>query len=117
MSFAGEVLKYLIWGCPNLKKIACIFFNFRIVNCVCFIKQLFEVNPCQELEVFCFERCLLSEATFYFLISNLPKIKYIGNLEEWGMDKEAILRVREFIRIKNIDVDVESLHHSSYIAV
>ena len=110
-------MKYLIWGCPHLKKVACIFFNYRIVNCMCFVKQLFEVNPCKELEVFCFERCLLSEATFYFLISHLPKIKYIGNLEEWGMEKDAIWRIKEFIRFKNIDVEVDTLQHSSYIGV
>ena len=76
-----------------------------------------DINPLQDLEVFCFERCFLNESTFFYLINKLPKIKYIGNLEEWTMDKRARARVNTFVKDNNIDVDVTSLKHSSYNAM
>ena len=107
-------MKYLVTGCPSLKKLCCIFFNYRIIKCNCFIKDLMDINPLQDLEVFCFERCFLNESTFFYLINKLPKIKYIGNMEEWTMDKRARARVNTFVKDNNIDVDVTSLKHSSY---
>ena len=47
-------------------------------------------------------------------MNKLPKIKYIGNMEEWTMDKRARARVNTFVKENNIDVDVTSLQHSSY---
>ena len=108
-SFVGEILKYLIFGCPRLKTLSCIFANYTSVTCInSVIKDMFDINPCQELEIFCFERCLLHESTFYYLLSKLPNIKCIGNLEECFMDREAISRIRDFVKNNNIDVDIDS---------
>ena len=77
------------------------------------IKDLFNANPCNNLEVFCFERCFLKEETFFYLLEKLPKIKYIGNMDDWEMmDPDAIPRIKEFIRKNNIDVDIDSHVHS-----
>ena len=40
----------------------------------------------------------------------LPKIKYIGNMSEWTIDRRARLGIRAFIKGNNVDVDVDSLH-------
>ena len=78
------------------------------------IKDLFNANPCDNLEVFCFERCFLLEETFFYLLRKLPSIKYIGNMEEWEMmDPFALPRIKDFIKKNNIDVDIESHIHSN----
>ena len=82
------------------------------MNCV--IKDMFKINPCKDLEAFCFERCFLKEATFYYLLSILPNIKYIGNMEEWFMEKGAISRIKEFLRVNNIDVDIDAHKQSPF---
>ena len=78
------------------------------------LKDMLDINPCKELEIFFFERCFLHEATFFYLLSKLPNIRHIGNLEEWFMDMGAIARIREFLRVNNIDVDIDSHRLRSY---
>ena len=61
------------------------------------------------MEAFCFEKCFLTEQTFFHLLNILPKIKYIGNMSEWTIDRRARLGIRAFIKGNNIDVDVDSI--------
>ena len=111
----GEILKYLIFGCPRIRKLSCIFFNYTsVISINSVIKEMLNINPCRDLEFFCFERCFMHEATFFYLMSKLPNIKYIGNMQEWFMDIGAISRITEFIRDNNINVDIDSHKQSPF---
>ena len=71
------------------------------------IKNLLEVNPFTDLEVFSFERFFLSETLFFYLLTKLPKIKYIGKLEDWFLEKEAILRIKDFVKCNNVNLCID----------
>ena len=71
------------------------------------IKNLLSVNPFNNLEVFSFERFFLSETLFFYLLTKLPKIKYIGKVDEWLLEKEAISRIRDFLKSNNVDVSID----------
>ena len=71
------------------------------------IKNLLEVNPLTNLEVFCFEKFFLSETLFFCLLNILPKIKYIGKIEEWFLEDESVSRIKNFIKSNNININIE----------
>ena len=75
-----------------------------------YIENLLNINPMKELVAFYFEKSVLTEATFFLVANNLPKIKYVGILSEWGgIDRRGILAIRAFIRGNNLNVDIESI--------
>ena len=76
-----------------------------------FISKMFSEHPCKHLEIFCFERSFLSEQTFFYLLSNMPNIKYIGNMGEWTIDRRAKLGLKAFIKGNNINVDIDSFNY------
>jgi len=109
--YSGSVLRFLISGCPRLRMLCYTPYSYQDGNINdAFIEQLFFQHPCPELEAFCFEKCFLSEQTFFHLLNILPAIKYIGNMSEWTIDRRARLGIRAFIKGNNIDVDVDSIH-------
>ena len=109
--YSGCVLQYLMRGCSRLKMLCYTPYSYQDGNINdAFIEQLFSRQPCTELEAFCFEKCFLTEQTFFHLLNILPKIKYIGNMSEWTIDRRARLGIRAFIKGNNVDVDVDSIH-------
>ena len=106
---SGDVLSFLVSGCPNLQILCFTPFTYQGEINDNFITNLFVKHPCPELEVFCFEKCFLSEQTFFYLLEEMSKIRFIGNMGEWTMDRRARLAIRAFIRGNNINIDIESL--------
>ena len=106
---SGEILSFLVSGCPNLQILCFTPFTYQGEINDDFIVNLFRKYPCPELEVFCFEKCILSEQTFFHLLEKMSKIRFIGNMGEWTMDRRARLAIRAFIKGNNINVDIESL--------
>ena len=108
----GDLLKFFVSGCPRLQIFCFTPFTYQGDVNDEFIVDLFNEHPCLELEVFCFEKCILSEQTFFYLLEKMPKIKYIGNMGEWTMDRRARLGIKAYIKGNNVNVDIESLHYN-----
>ena len=106
---SGDVLSFLVSGCPSLQILCFTPFTYQGDINDDFIVNLFRRYPCPELEVFCFEKCILSEQTFFHLLEKMSKIRFIGNMGEWTMDRRARLAIRAFIKGNNINIDIESL--------
>ena len=106
---SGDVLSFLVSGCPNLQILCFTPFTYQGEINDEFIVNLFVKHPCPVLEVFCFEKCFLSEQTFFYLLEEMSKIRFIGNMGEWTMDRRARLAIRAFIKGNNINIDIESL--------
>eukprot|EP00092_Neocalanus_flemingeri_P013202 GFUD01014229.1.p2 GENE.GFUD01014229.1~~GFUD01014229.1.p2 ORF type:complete len:251 (-),score=68.66 GFUD01014229.1:355-1107(-) len=107
----GCILKFLVTGCPNLRVLCYSLYDDPGETVTDeFIEQLLNVNPMKELVAFYFEKSVLTESTFFLLAKNLPKIKYVGILAEWGgIDRRGILAIRAFINGNNLNIDVESI--------
>ena len=107
----GSILEFLIRGCSNLRVLCYSLYDDpgEMVTDG-FIENLLNINPMKELVAFYFEKSVLTEATFFLVANNLPKIKYVGILSEWGgIDRRGILAIRAFIRGNNLNVDIESI--------
>ena len=107
----GTILKFLVHGCPNLRVLCYSLYDDpgEMVTDE-YIEHLLDINPMKELVAFYFEKSVLTESTFFLLANNLPKIKYVGILSEWGgIDRRGILAIRAFIHGNNMNIDIESL--------
>ena len=107
---SGDILTFLVSGCPNLQILCFTPFAYQGEINDDFIVNLFRRYPCPKLEVFCFEKCILTEQTFFHLLETMSKVRFIGNMGEWTMDRRARLGIRAFIKGNNINVDIESLY-------
>jgi len=109
---SGNIILYLVGGCTQLKVLCLSPYESQAeVITDQLVEEMLKVNPCTSLVSFYFEKCFLSEQTFFLLISTLPKLKYVGVLSDWfGMDRRARLAVQAFIRGNNVDVDIDSAY-------
>lgn len=107
----GSILEFLIRGCDDLRVLCYSLYDDPGENVTDdYIEHLLNINPMKELVAFYFEKSVLTEATFFLVANNLPKIKYVGILSEWGgIDRRGILAIRAFIRGNNLNVDIESI--------
>jgi len=107
----GSILEFLIRGCPNLRVLCYSLYDDpgEMVTDE-YIENLLVINPMKELVAFYFEKSVLTEATFFLVANNLPKIKNVGILSEWGgIDRRGILAIRAFILGNNLNIDIESI--------
>jgi len=105
----GSILKYLVSGCSQLR-VLCVSPYEPQANFITdqLVEQMLEINPCKKLVTFYFEKCFLSEQTFFLLLNNLPDIRHVGILGEWfGLDRRARLAIKAFVRGNNVDVDID----------
>jgi len=109
---SGNVILHLVTGCTQLRVLCLSPYESQAeIITDKLVEDILKVNPCSLLVAFYFEKCLLSEQTFFLLLSSLPKLKYVGILSEWfGMDRRAQLAVKAFVRGNNIDVDIDSAY-------
>eukprot|EP00092_Neocalanus_flemingeri_P000587 GFUD01000623.1.p1 GENE.GFUD01000623.1~~GFUD01000623.1.p1 ORF type:complete len:689 (-),score=173.31 GFUD01000623.1:19-1851(-) len=108
----GSVLKFLILGCSNLRVLCYSPYEAQAALVTdLLVEQMLAINPCKSLVAFYFEKCFLTEQTFFLLLSSQPRIRYVGILAEWfGMDRRARLAIKAFLRGNNVDVDIDSVH-------
>lgn len=68
------------------------------------------------LTAFYCEKSSLSISTFYFLISHLPALRYLGVLSEWGgLNRAGVLAIQSHILGNNLNIDIESMQDQYYL--
>jgi len=109
---SGNIILYLVTGCTQLRALCLSPYESQAeIITDKLVEDMLRVNPCTSLVAFYFEKCFLSENTFFLLLSSLPKLKYMGILSEWfGMDRRARLAVKAFVKGNNVDVDIDSAY-------
>ena len=106
----GSILKFLVHGCSSLRVLCYSLYDDpdELVTDE-YIEHLMDINPMKDLVAFYFEKSVLTESTFFLLANNLPKLRYVGILSEWGgIDRRGILAIQAFINGNNLNIDVES---------
>ena len=106
----GSIIKYLVSGCSQLR-VLCVSPYEPQAELITdqLVEKMLEINPCKTLVAFYFEKCLLSEQTFFLLLNSLPQMRHVGILGEWfGLDRRARLAIKAFVRGNNVDVDIDS---------
>jgi len=105
----GSIIKYLVSGCSQLRVLCVSPYEpqARLITDQ-LVEQMLGTNPCKTLVTFYFEKCFLSEQTFFLLLNTLPQIRHVGILGEWfGLDRRARLAIKAFVRGNNVDVDID----------
>ena len=112
----GSILKYLISGCAQLRVLCYSPYEAQAgLATDLLVEQMLAINPCKSLVAFYFEKCFLTEQTFFLLLNSLPRIKFVGVLSEWfGMDRRARLAIKAFVKGNNVDVDIDSVHEHAF---
>lgn len=110
----GSVLKFMLADCNNIR-VLCYSLYEEQADLVtdAYIEQLLLVNPMQALVAFYFEKCVLTEQSFFHLVHSLPALRYLGILSEWlGLDRRGRLSIQAYIRGNNLSLDVDSVQDS-----
>ena len=113
----GSLLQYLVYGCPNINVLCYSLYEDSSDSITDdFIEKLFTENPMPGLTAFYCEKSMLSVSTFYFLASNLPALKYVGVLSEWGgLDRAGVLAIKAYVLGNNLNIDIESMQDQYYL--
>ena len=113
----GSLLQYLVHGCPNLNVLCYSLYEDSSDSITDdFIEKLFTENPMPGLTAFYCEKSMLSVSTFYFLASNLPALKYVGVLSEWGgLNRAGVLAIKAYVLGNNLNIDIESMQDQYYL--
>ena len=113
----GSLLQYLVHGCPNIKVLCYSLYEDSSDSITDdFIEKLFTENLMPGLTAFYCEKSMLSVSTFYFLAANLPALKYVGVLSEWGgLDRAGVLAIKAYVLGNNLNIDIESMQDQYYL--
>merc|ERR550519_147802 len=106
----GSVLKYLVTDCLNLRVLCYTMYEDQehLVTDT-YVEQLLLINPMPALVAFYFEKCVLTEESFFLLVHRLPSLRFLGILSEWGLDRKGRLAIESYIRGNNLALDVSSV--------
>jgi len=112
----GSILKFLIYDCPQLRMLCYSMYEVQAQHVTdLFVQQILALNPLQTLVAFYFEKCCLTEQSFFLLLGSLPRLKFVGILTEWlGLDRRARLAIKAFVKGNNVDVDIDSAHELEF---
>jgi len=112
----GSIMKFLIYDCPQLRMLCYSPYEAQAEQVTdLFVEQILGLNPLKSLVAFYFEKCHLTEQSFFLLLSSLPRLKFVGILAEWlGLDRRARLAIKAFVRGNNVDVDIDSAHELEF---
>jgi len=106
-----NIIKYLISGCSFIKLLCLSPYDLQahlITDQL--VSDILSINPCTHLVAFYFEKCSLSDQSFFLLIENLPCLKNIGIITEWfGVDRRSRLGIKAYVKGNNLDVNVDSV--------
>ena len=106
-----SILQHLLHGATGLR-VLCYSLYEEARDSVTdeFVQQLFSSSPMPELTAFYCEKSELSPATFYYLAAQLPRLRCVGVLSEWGgLDRAGEEAIKAHILSNNLNIDIESL--------
>jgi len=110
MMTTGSVLKYLLEGCLNIRVLCySLYEDQEHLVTDAYVQQLLLLNPMPALVAFYFEKCVLTEESFFLLVHRLPSLRFLGILSEWGLDRKGRLAIESYIRGNNLALDVSSV--------
>jgi len=110
MMTTGAVLKYLLEGCLNIRVLCySLYEDQEHLVTDAFVEDLLQLNPMPALVAFYFEKCVLTEESFFLLVQSLPSLRFLGILSEWGLDRKGRLAIESYIRGNNLALDVFSV--------
>jgi len=110
MMTTGAVLKYLLEGCLNIRVLCySLYEDQEHLVTDAFVEDLLQLNPMPALVAFYFEKCVLTEESFFLLVQSLPSLRFLGILSEWGLDRKGRLAIESYIRGNNLALDVSSV--------
>jgi len=109
---SGDILKYLVDGCPELRVLA--YHVYHGEGCDehvtdQFIQDLLLVNPLHQLVAFHVDNGGLTELTFHKLVENLGNLRQIGQLSEWrSLSEEQLESLKLYTEAQNLSLEIDS---------